>query len=96
MRNNAKTGADIAVELSRLRSKGQQSVSRRPSPSSTSTGPLVVGGSIFDFVVRLKEGEVSLKSPSSTFLGALERQHAQGDSRLKPWWGWPERRLGAL
>jgi len=73
VRNNAKTGADIAVELSRLRSKGQQSVSRRPSPSSKSTGPLVVGGSIFDFVVRLKEGEVHLNG--STHKGTLASSH---------------------
>ena len=59
VRNNAKIGADIAVELTKLRSSRQ--VGSKPSSSTESRGPLVVGGSIFDFVVRLKEGEVSLR-----------------------------------
>ena len=64
VRNNARVGADIAVELTKLRS-APQVVSKESSSSSSnsSKGPLVVGGSIFDFVVRLKEGEVSLIPP---------------------------------
>ena len=61
MRNNAKIGADIAVELTKLRSSRQVASKHSSSSSTESRGPLVVGGSIFDFVVRLKEGEVSLR-----------------------------------
>ena len=62
VRNNAKKGADIAVELAKLRSP-RQAVSKNSSSSSEGEGPLVVGGSILDFVVRLEEGEVSLQPP---------------------------------
>ena len=61
VRNNAKIGADIAVELTKLRSSHQIASKHSSSSSTESRGPLVVGGSIFDFVVRLKEGEVSLR-----------------------------------
>ena len=61
VRNNAKIGADIAVELTKLRSSRQVASKHSSSSSTESRGPLVVGGSIFDFVVRLKEGEVSLR-----------------------------------
>ena len=61
MRNNAKLGADIAVELTKLRSSRQVASKHSSSSSTENRGPLVVGGSIFDFVVRLKEGEVSLR-----------------------------------
>jgi hypothetical protein len=61
VRNNAKIGADIAVELTKLRSSRQVASKHSSSSSTENRGPLVVGGSIFDFVVRLKEGEVSLR-----------------------------------
>ena len=63
VRNNARIGADIAVELAKLRSPSQVFSKHSSSSSNESRGPLVVGGSIFDFVVRLKEGEVSLRPP---------------------------------
>ena len=63
VRNNARIGADIAVELAKLRSPRQVVSKHSSSSSNESRGPLVVGGSIFDFVVRLKEGEVSLRPP---------------------------------
>ena len=50
------------MELAKLRSP-RQAVSKNSSSSSEGEGPLVVGGSILDFVVRLEEGEVSLQPP---------------------------------
>ena len=63
VRNNARIGADISVELAKLRSPCQVVSKHSSSSSNEIRGPLVVGGSIFDFVVRLKEGEVSLRPP---------------------------------
>jgi len=63
IRNNARVGADIAVELTKLRSTPQVVLNESSSSSNKSKGPLVVGGSIFDFVVRLKEGEHSSRYP---------------------------------
>ena len=56
VRNNALVGADIAVELARITS-GRAPEPLPPTPANHPP-PLVVGGSIFDFVVRMREGEV--------------------------------------
>ena len=59
VRNNALVGADIAVELASMTSGSRTDPLPPPSTPANHPSPLVVGGSIFDFVVRMREGEVS-------------------------------------
>ena len=70
VKNNARVGAGIAVELANLRN----SCSHRPAVTRPESGsPTVVGGSIYDFVVRLSEGELSLSG--GTHGGCLRSSH---------------------
>jgi len=68
VKNNAKVGAGIAVELATM--KGDCYV---PPLKKNEVGPLVVGGSIFDFVVRLAEGQINLNG--GTHGGTLQSSH---------------------
>jgi len=69
VKNNAKVGAGIAVELAAMKG-GHYVPSVQDVPSS---GPVVVGGSIFDFVVRLTEGQINLNG--GTHGGTLQSSH---------------------
>jgi len=69
VKNNAKVGSGIAVELAAM--KGGSFVP--PLKANETTGPLVVGGSIFDFVVRLTEGQINLNG--GTHGGTLQSSH---------------------
>ena len=69
VKNNAKVGTGISVELAAM--KGGSNV---PSVQVVnSSGPVVVGGSIFDFVVRLTEGQINLNG--GTHSGTLQSSH---------------------
>ena len=77
VKNNARVGAGIAVELAAMKSSrssemgggrvGEENSGDREDPVA------VVGGSIFDFVVRLSEGEISLQGGTHT--GSLRSSH---------------------
>ena len=70
VRNNARAGADIAVELAKLRAaQGEAPVTTVPGTAPAApSAPLVVGGSIFDFVVGLTESVCSVKNTKSCSL----------------------------
>ena len=70
VKNNAKVGAGIAVELANMKNSGCVSP---PVVNRDEGAPVVVGGSIYDFVVRLAEGELSLSG--GTHGGSLRSSH---------------------
>jgi len=71
VKNNAKVGAGISVELARMKNGNFMPVSEHKSFSRC--GPLVVGGSIYDFVVRITEGEIILNG--GTHGGSVRSSH---------------------
>ncbi|XP_023342571.1 pseudouridine-metabolizing bifunctional protein C1861.05 [Eurytemora carolleeae] len=83
--NNARVGAEVAVNLSNLINKttgpGRSSASggsiiissEGGSSKTSSKGPVVVGGSIFDFVVRITEDR--FQTNGSTHFGKLQYSH---------------------
>ena len=79
VKNNAKVGAGVAVELAKLKNSGgltpphPSSDTRDMSTSASAGSPVVVGGSIYDFVVRLAEGDLELKG--GTHPGSLASSH---------------------
>merc|ERR1719270_450515 len=73
VKNNAKTGAGIAVELAKMRNEGNVTVAGQRNKSKISGSPVVVGGSIYDFVVRLSEGHLTLSG--GTHRGSLQSSH---------------------
>ena len=72
VKNNARVGAGIAVELADIKSRGS-STSVTGEKSDLTASPVVVGGSIYDFVVRLTEGDLSLQG--GTHQGSLRSSH---------------------
>ncbi|XP_042866047.1 pseudouridine-5'-phosphate glycosidase-like [Penaeus japonicus] len=72
IKNNAKAGAQIAVELARLKSSTSSFLPPRDSPkeksgTSEQGRPVVVGGSIVDFIATVKEPEIKVGSLIRTF-----------------------------
>lgn len=70
--NNAEYGADVAVHLAKLRSGGLDGTLAKKGGSG-GRGPLVVGGSNFDFVAHVTEGEICFDG--STHKGKLQYSH---------------------
>jgi len=68
--NNAQYGADVAVHLAKLRSG---SLGGHLARSNNVRGPLVVGGSNFDFVAHVTEGDICFDG--STHKGKLQYSH---------------------
>ena len=71
VKNNAKVGAEIAVKMAELKNSSYNIVSSRKY--NKEEAPVVVGGSIYDFVVRLSEGDISLSG--GTHAGCLRSSH---------------------
>ena len=70
--NNARVGAEVAVELAKLKNTSSVTCDKQHK-SDTKTSPVVVGGSIYDFVVRLAEGDLALSG--GTHSGSLRSSH---------------------
>lgn len=70
--NNAKIGAEVATNLSTLLNSCSYTAAP-PARKSMQQGPVVVGGCIFDFVVKVNEDKISLNG--STHLGNLQYSH---------------------
>ena len=73
VKNNARVGAGIAVELAAMKSSMSKSSVGEKVSGDRGDPVAVVGGSIFDFVVRLSEGEISLQGGTHT--GSLRSSH---------------------
>ena len=71
--NNARVGANVAVELARLKNSSVSCDNRNHTSDSLHHFPVVVGGSIYDFVVRLAEGDLALSG--GTHRGSLRSSH---------------------
>ena len=71
IKNNARVGAGIAVELADMKTRCCQPV--MPGDRDLTASPVVVGGSIYDFVVRLTDGDISLQG--GTHQGSLRSSH---------------------
>ena len=74
VKNNARVGAGIAVELAAMKSSSSTVIGGQVEEEDSVGDPVaVVGGSIYDFVVRLSEGEISLQG--GTHRGSLRSSH---------------------
>ena len=74
VKNNARVGAGIAVELAAMKSSSSTVIGGQVEEEEGVGDPVaVVGGSIYDFVVRLSEGEISLQG--GTHRGSLRSSH---------------------
>ena len=71
--NNARVGANVAVELAKLKNSNSSNVSCDNRNHPSDNHPVVVGGSIYDFVVRLAEGDLALSG--GTHRGSLRSSH---------------------